>query len=112
MRKRSNTSLSTPSKLKAPADGSIVITLPPGLTIIFYSHKPSEADPTACAIAVGKCAPCYSSRPIVATIAMRKVATILQLQRSFNGHNLGAGFDLDHTAGQAQSIRSALYSAL
>jgi len=30
------------------------------------------------------------------------VATILQLQRSFNGYNLNAGFDLDHTTGQAQ----------
>jgi hypothetical protein len=29
--------------LKASADGSIVITLTPGLTIIFYSHKASEA---------------------------------------------------------------------
>jgi hypothetical protein len=70
--------------------------------MIFYSHKTSEADPIACTIAAGKCALCYG-RPIVATIAMRKVATMLQLQRSFNGYNLNAGFDLDHTAGQAQS---------
>jgi hypothetical protein len=34
-------------------NGSIVITLPPALTIIFYSHKPSEADPIACTIAAG-----------------------------------------------------------
>jgi hypothetical protein len=30
------------------------------------------------------------------------------MQRSFNGYNLNAGFDLDHTTGQAQSISSAL----
>jgi hypothetical protein len=47
-------SLSAFSKLKASADRSIVITLPPALTIIFYSHKPSEADPIACTIAAGK----------------------------------------------------------
>jgi hypothetical protein len=36
-------SLTASSTLKASADGSIVITLTPGLTIIFYSHKASEA---------------------------------------------------------------------
>jgi len=30
---------------------------------------------------------------------MRKVATILQLPRSFNGYNLSAGLDLDYTTG-------------
>jgi hypothetical protein len=39
--------------LKASADGSIVITLPPGLTIIFYSHKASEASSIVCTNAAG-----------------------------------------------------------
>ena len=30
---------------------------------------------------------------------MRKVATILQQQPSYDGYNLGSGFDLDHTTG-------------
>ena len=36
-------SLTAAFTLEASADGSIVITLTPGLTIIFYSHKASEA---------------------------------------------------------------------
>jgi hypothetical protein len=36
-------SLATSSTLKASADGPIVITLPPALTIIFYRLKASEA---------------------------------------------------------------------
>jgi hypothetical protein len=46
---------------------------------------------------------------LFATIAVRKVATILQLQRSFNGYNLDTRLDLDHTTGlkhQAGSIVS------
>jgi hypothetical protein len=35
--------LLSPSMLKASEEGSIVITLTPGLTIIIYSHKASEA---------------------------------------------------------------------
>jgi hypothetical protein len=34
--------------LKASADGSIVITLKTGLTIILYSHKASEAGSIVC----------------------------------------------------------------
>jgi hypothetical protein len=35
--------LSTRRHAQSSADGSIVTTLPPGLTIIFYSHKALEA---------------------------------------------------------------------
>jgi hypothetical protein len=36
---------------------------------------------------------------IVATIETREVATIPQPRNSFNGYNLDAWFDLDHTTG-------------
>jgi hypothetical protein len=70
--------------------GSIVTTLPFCLAMKKQRRRSSEAS------------------SIVATIAVRKVATILQPQNSFNSYNLDARIDLDHTTGSKHQKRAQL----